>query len=92
MAKEPEGQSEHPGSKPGAGGKAGPEPIGGEIPVRGGGAPRWLRWVFILLHLWAAAYLVAFFRTEPRAILLVFAGLVLAWLLFFSATRRPPEL
>ena len=68
------------------------EPIGGEIHVRGGGSPRWMRWFIYFLHAWAVIYLVAHPPVEQREIILVFAGLITAWLLFFALTKRPPEL
>ena len=68
------------------------EPIGGEIRVRGGGSPRWLRWLIYLFHVWAVGYLVVHPKIERHEIVLVFAGLIAAWFLFFALTKRPPEL
>ena len=68
------------------------EPIGGEIRVRGGGSPSWLRWFINFLYVWAAIYLVVHPPVEHREIILVFAGLITAWFLFFALTKRPPEL
>ncbi len=68
------------------------EPIGGEIRVTGGGSPRWLRWFIYSLHVWAIIYLVVHPTVANREIILVFAGLITVWLLFFALTKRPPEL
>ncbi len=68
------------------------EPIGDEIRVRGGGVPPWLRWWGYLLHVWAAAYLLAHPPVDQRLIVLVFGGVVVLWLLFYALTRRPSEL
>ncbi len=68
------------------------EPIGGEIRVRGGGSPRWLRWLIYLFHVWAVAYLVLHPTIEHREIYLIFAGIIAVWFLFFALTKRPPEL
>ena len=68
------------------------EPIGGEIRVRGGGSPRWMRWIVYLLYAWAVTYLVVHPSVEHREIILVSAGLITAWFLFFALTKRPPEL
>ncbi len=68
------------------------DPIGGEIHVRSGGTPRWLRWSIYFLYAWAIVYLVVHPPVEHREILLIFAGLITAWLLFFAFTKRPPEL
>ena len=71
------------------------KPFGGEIPVGGGGAPRWMRWLTTLLFAWAVAYLVvAFIRgwvDETEWLVLVFAGALVAWYLFFTITKRPAD-
>ncbi len=72
------------------------EPIGGEIRVRGGGAPRFLRWLAYILFVWAILYLVIQSLVihppvEHRIILWVFTGLLTAWLLFFALTKRPVD-
>ncbi len=67
------------------------EPIGGEIRVAGGGAPRVMRWLAYLLFVWAILYLVIHPPVEHHIILWVFAGLLTAWLLFFALKKRPPD-
>ena len=86
-----------PDTHPAEASEAGPqppevEPIGGEIRVRGGGSPQWIRWFIYLLHVWAVVYMVVHPQVEHREVILVFAGLITAWFLFFALTKRPPEL
>ena len=71
------------------------KPFGGEIPVGGGGAPRWMKWLTTVLFAWAVAYLVvAFIRgwaDEAAWLVLVFGGALVAWYLFFTITKRPAD-
>ena len=68
-------------------------PFGGEVPVGGGSMPRFLRWITYLLFIWAITYLLVHPRLdEDWEIVLVFAGLLMAWLLFFTITKRPSDL
>ena len=67
------------------------EPIGGEVRVRGGAAPRFMRWLAFVLFVWAIIYLVVHPVVEHRVILWVTAGLMTAWLLFFALAKRPPD-
>ena len=70
------------------------EPFGGEIPVRPspGGTPRLLGWTGYVLYVWAVVYLLIHPPIQHRPIILVFAGIIGAWLLFYAITRRPSEL
>lgn len=65
--------------------------IAGEVRVASGASPRILRWAGYLLYLWAAAYLVVHPPIEHRAIILLFASIIGAWLFFYALTKRPPE-
>ena len=71
------------------------KPFGGEIPVGGGGAPRWMKWLTTILFAWAVAYLVVAFIQgwvdETTWLVLVFAGALVAWYLFFTITKRPAD-
>ena len=67
-------------------------PIGGEIRVTGGGAPRVFQWAIYLVYIWAIVYLVVHPSVPHREIILAFAALIGAWLVFFALTKRPPEL
>lgn len=67
------------------------ESIGGEVRVRGGSAPRFMRWLAYILFVWAILYLVIHPRVEHQIIVWVWAGLLTAWLLFFALTKRPVD-
>ena len=67
-------------------------PIGGEIDVAGGGAPQVLRWFAYLMYVWGVVYLVVHPSVPHREVILIFASLIGAWLLFFALTKRPSEL
>ena len=71
------------------------KPFGGEIPVGGGGAPRWMKWLTTVLFAWAVAYLLVAFILgwvdEATWLVLVFAGALVAWYLFFTITKRPAD-
>ena len=71
------------------------KPFGGEIPVGGGGAPWWMKWLTTVLFAWAIAYLVVAFILgwvdETTWLVLVFAGALVAWYLFFTITKRPAD-
>ncbi|MBI2856237.1 MAG: hypothetical protein HYX93_05255 [Chloroflexi bacterium] len=67
------------------------EPIGGEVHVRGGAAPRFMRWLTYVLFVWAILYLGVHPVVEHRLILWIAAGLMTAWLLFFALAKHPPD-
>jgi len=86
----PKAEAQEP--SPEATSQAQEEPFGGEVRVPSGGSPQWLRWLIYLFHVWAVVYLAVHPRVEGQVIVLVFAGIIAGWLLFFALTRRPPEL
>lgn len=68
-----------------------PNTIGGEVRVSFGAAPRVLRWIGYVVYVWAIVYLLVHPSIEYRIIILIFAGILGAWLLFYGLTKRPPE-
>ncbi len=68
-----------------------PEPFGGEVRVRAGAPPRWLRWFNYALYLFAIVYMVVNRGDEGSVIVLAFVAVTSLWLVYIVATRRPPE-
>ncbi|MER3419392.1 MAG: hypothetical protein C4290_02200 [Chloroflexota bacterium] len=66
------------------------EPIGDEVRIGGGPAPRWLRYWFYLVYVWAILYLLLQ-DVEQYWILLAFGALLTAWLVYIVWKKRPPE-
>jgi hypothetical protein len=44
------------------------------------------------MYVWAVVYLVVHPSVPHREVILIFAALIGAWLLFFALTKRPSEL
>ncbi len=66
------------------------EPIGDEVRIGGGPAPRWLRYWFYLIYLWAILYLLIQ-DVEQYWILAGFGVLLTAWLVYIAWKKKPPE-
>jgi hypothetical protein len=88
MAEEKGSQAGGPPQKPAEDGDL----IGGELRAGSGGSPRLLRWITYALYVWGVLYLLVHPSIPHRVIILVFGGIIGAWLLFYSLTKRPPEL
>jgi hypothetical protein len=76
--------------------------FGGEVSIGGGPGPRWLRWWYYLVYVWAIAYLVGAFVVDRLidgdasyysyyGIVLVFAAALTAWLVYIAWKKKPPE-
>ena len=78
--------------QPGLGAEDEEEPIGGEVRVHRGGTPRSLLWTGYTLYAAAALYLLVHPPIEHRGIILAFAAIITAWLLYFALRRKPSEL
>lgn len=76
--------------------------FGGEVSVGGRPGPRWPRWWYYLVYVWAIAYLVGAFIVDRviggdasyysyYGIVLVFAGLLTVWLVYIAWKKKPPE-
>jgi hypothetical protein len=92
----PEASSD-PGAKPQP-----PAEFGGEVSIGGGPGPRWLRWWYYLVYVWAIAYLVGAFVVDRvidgdasyysyYGIVLIFAGVLTVWLVYIAWKKQPPE-
>ena len=64
--------------------------FGGEVRIGGGPGPRWLRWWFYILYVWAILYL--FIQDVERYwIVAAFGVLLIAWLTYIIWRKKPPE-
>ena len=67
-------------------------PFGGEVRLAQGAAPPLLRWFNYAMYLAAIAYLVVFWAdTGYHPIVIVFAGLLSAWLVYVFVAKKPVE-
>ncbi len=66
------------------------EDIGGEVRVGRGGGPRWLRYWYYLVYVWAALYLLIE-DVERYWIVAAFGALLLVWLAYIWWKKQPPE-
>ncbi len=66
------------------------EDIGGEVHVGRGAGPRWLRYWYYLVYVWAAAYLLIE-DVDRYWIVATFGVLLLVWLAYIWWKKKPPE-
>lgn len=67
-------------------------PIGGEVRIGHGQPPAFLRWFNYAMYLAAIAYLVVFWLDAGyHPAVIVFAGLLSAWLAYIFIGRKPAE-
>lgn len=67
------------------------KPFGGEVEVRGGAPPRWMRWITYVLFAWAIIYLLVHPQVEDHFVVLIIAGVLIAWVVLFTVTKGPAE-
>lgn len=68
------------------------KPIGGEVRIGSGRAPALLRWFNYAIYAAAIAYLLVFWPdTGHHPVIIVFAGLLTAWLAYVYFGRKPAE-
>ena len=66
------------------------ELVGGEVRIGRGAGPRWLRYWYYLVYVWAILYLLI--EDVPRYwILALFAALLTVWLGYIIWKKKPPE-
>ncbi|MFN8556169.1 MAG: hypothetical protein U0531_02050 [Dehalococcoidia bacterium] len=66
------------------------DPVGGEVGIGGGPAPRWLRPWFYIVYVWAILYLLIQ-NVAQYWLVALFAALLLVWLGYIAWKKRPPE-
>lgn len=66
------------------------EPVGGEVRIGRGGGPRWLRYWYYLVYVWAILYLLIE-DVDQYWIVAGFAGLLIVWLVYIVWKKKPPE-
>ena len=64
--------------------------VGGEVRIGGGPGPRWLRWWFYLVYVWAILYLLVQ-DVERYWIVATFGVLLIVWLGYIVWKKKPPE-
>jgi hypothetical protein len=67
------------------------EEFGGEVRIGGGPAPRWLRYWYYLVYLWAILYLLIQPGLDRYWIAATFAVLLTVWLGYIWWKKKPPE-
>ncbi|MBI2761451.1 MAG: hypothetical protein HYX51_08510 [Chloroflexi bacterium] len=64
--------------------------VGGEVRIGRGAGPRWLRYWYYLVYLWAILYLLIE-DVDRYWIMATFGGLLIVWLGYIIWKKRPPE-
>jgi hypothetical protein len=67
-----------------------PDEVGGEVRIGRGGGPRWLRFWYYLVYVWAILYLLIE-DVDRYWMVAAFGGLLIVWLGYIAWKKKPPE-